>query len=135
MTGLELLHLAWGAPNPPEFLISELARVSGPCTSETSILRPRYVGFQLYTWCLLNGVSGHWYRPVPNSTGLVRAVPELLPSLDIELTMPSVPPNVKFEIDDLEDEWTYSLPFDYIHSRVMTSSIGDWSVYLRKCYE
>ncbi|KAJ0337694.1 hypothetical protein COL922a_006492 [Colletotrichum nupharicola] len=49
--------------------------------------------------------------------------------------MPSVPPNVKFEIDDLEDEWTYSLPFDYIHSRVMTSSIGDWSVYLRKCYE
>ncbi|KAI8258795.1 Secondary metabolism regulator LAE1 [Colletotrichum sp. SAR 10_98] len=46
-----------------------------------------------------------------------------------------VPPNVKFEIDDLEDEWTYSLPFDYIHSRVMTSSIGDWSVYLRKCYE
>ncbi|GKT75608.1 LOW QUALITY PROTEIN: methyltransferase domain-containing protein [Colletotrichum tofieldiae] len=35
-------------------------------------------------------------------------------------------PNVQFEIDDLEEEWTYSQPFDYIHSRFMTSSIANW---------
>lgn len=47
----------------------------------------------------------------------------------------SVVPNVKFEIDDIEEEWTYSQPFDYIHSRFMTSSISSWKEYLTKCYE
>lgn len=46
-----------------------------------------------------------------------------------------VPPNVMFEVDDIEDEWTYSQPFDYIHSRVMTSSVADWPQYLKKCYD
>ncbi|KAJ0343658.1 hypothetical protein KNSL1_010085 [Colletotrichum chrysophilum] len=47
----------------------------------------------------------------------------------------NVPPNVKFEIDDIEDSWTYSRPFDYIHSRMMNSSISKWEEYLRQCYE
>ncbi|KAI8213536.1 putative methyltransferase tdiE [Colletotrichum sp. SAR 10_76] len=47
----------------------------------------------------------------------------------------SVVPNVKFEIDDIEEEWTYSQPFDYIHSRFMTSSISSWKEYLTKCYD
>ncbi|KXH27690.1 TAM domain methyltransferase [Colletotrichum salicis] len=38
--------------------------------------------------------------------------------------------NVEFEIDDIDEEWTYTLPFDYIHSRFMSSSIADWKVYL-----
>jgi hypothetical protein len=46
----------------------------------------------------------------------------------------SVPPNVNFVIDDIDDEWTYSQPFDYIHSRVMTSCIADWGDYLTKCF-
>ncbi|KAK1456466.1 hypothetical protein CMEL01_16479 [Colletotrichum melonis] len=36
-----------------------------------------------------------------------------------------VPPNVTFEIDDIEEPWTFSQPFNYIHSRLMTSSIDD----------
>ncbi|KAH7253806.1 S-adenosyl-L-methionine-dependent methyltransferase [Fusarium redolens] len=48
--------------------------------------------------------------------------------------MADVPPNVNFVIDDIEDEWTYSQPFDYIHSRVMTSCIADWGDYLAKCF-
>lgn len=47
----------------------------------------------------------------------------------------SVPPNVRFEIDDIEDEWLFSHPFDYIHSRFMSTSISDWPLYLRRCYE
>ncbi|KAJ0273932.1 hypothetical protein Brms1b_003531 [Colletotrichum noveboracense] len=47
----------------------------------------------------------------------------------------SVVPNVKFEIDDIEEEWAYSQPFDYIHSRFMTSSISSWKEYLTKCYD
>ncbi|KAK1841341.1 UMTA [Colletotrichum chrysophilum] len=46
-----------------------------------------------------------------------------------------VPPNVRFEIDDIEEPWTFSKPFDYIHSRMMTSSIANWKSYLQKCYD
>ncbi|KAI8242063.1 putative methyltransferase tdiE [Colletotrichum sp. SAR 10_99] len=39
------------------------------------------------------------------------------------------------EIDDLEEDWTYSKPFDYIHSRLLTSAVSDWKIYLTKCFE
>ncbi|KAF9881603.1 MFS sugar transporter [Colletotrichum karsti] len=55
---------------------------------------------------------------------------------DLSPSMPQfVPPNVKFEIDDLEEEWTYSQPFDYIHSRTMNSSVSDWKAYFKKGYD
>ncbi|WYZ39683.1 hypothetical protein EsH8_IV_000024 [Colletotrichum jinshuiense] len=46
-----------------------------------------------------------------------------------------VPPNVLFEIDDIDETWTYSKPFDYIHSRMMTSSIGNWKAYIQQCFD
>ncbi|KAF4782103.1 TAM domain methyltransferase [Colletotrichum scovillei] len=46
-----------------------------------------------------------------------------------------VPPNVRFEIDDVEDVWTYSQPFEYIHSRFMTAAIDDWDVFIKRCYD
>ncbi|KAF9877429.1 methyltransferase domain-containing protein [Colletotrichum karsti] len=56
--------------------------------------------------------------------------------IDLSPSMPDfVPPNVKFEIDDLEEEWTWSQPFDYIHSRMMNSSVGDWKAYAKKAFD
>ncbi|KAK2050172.1 methyltransferase domain-containing protein [Colletotrichum somersetense] len=56
--------------------------------------------------------------------------------VDLSPTLPEyVPPNVKFEIDDIEEDWMWSRPFDYIHSRVMTASISNWETYLRQCYK
>ncbi|TDZ27220.1 Secondary metabolism regulator LAE1 [Colletotrichum spinosum] len=56
--------------------------------------------------------------------------------VDLSPTQPDfVPPNVKFEVDDIEEEWTYSKPFDYIHSRFMSSSVSSWKDYLTKCYD
>ncbi|KAH0558736.1 hypothetical protein GP486_004618 [Trichoglossum hirsutum] len=46
-----------------------------------------------------------------------------------------VPPNVRFEIDDAEDTWTYSTPFDYIHCRYMAGSILDWPRLVRQAYK
>ncbi|OBR05083.1 Methyltransferase domain-containing protein [Colletotrichum higginsianum IMI 349063] len=45
-----------------------------------------------------------------------------------------VPPNVKFEVDDIEEPWMYSQPFDYIHTRAMTSSIANWGKFLKQIY-
>ncbi|TKW59929.1 hypothetical protein CTA1_9882 [Colletotrichum tanaceti] len=46
-----------------------------------------------------------------------------------------VPPNVRFEVDDIEEPWTYQLPFDYIHTRMMTSSISDWNRFFQQCFK
>ncbi|EEU42593.1 uncharacterized protein NECHADRAFT_95723 [Fusarium vanettenii 77-13-4] len=46
-----------------------------------------------------------------------------------------VPPKVEFFIDDIDEEWNHSAPFDYTHSRMMTSSIGNWPDYLKKIYD
>ncbi|KAH7227298.1 S-adenosyl-L-methionine-dependent methyltransferase [Fusarium oxysporum] len=56
--------------------------------------------------------------------------------VDLSPTQPEfVPPNLQFEIDDIDEEWTYSLPFDYIHSRMMNVSVKNWPEYLRKIFE
>ncbi|KAH7374701.1 S-adenosyl-L-methionine-dependent methyltransferase [Plectosphaerella cucumerina] len=46
-----------------------------------------------------------------------------------------VPPNVTFQIDDIEEEWTFSHNFDYIHSRFMNSSIANWRDLFKRSLE
>ncbi|KAL0260732.1 hypothetical protein SLS55_004422 [Diplodia seriata] len=54
---------------------------------------------------------------------------------DLSPVQPSwVPPNVKFEIDDVENEWSHSQPFDYIFSRYLAGAIGDWPRLVRSAY-
>ncbi|KAF4974544.1 hypothetical protein FZEAL_8568 [Fusarium zealandicum] len=52
-----------------------------------------------------------------------------------ELTIPSVLMNCKFEIDDVEKEWTLTKPFDFIFSRMMVGSFADWERYLEQTFE
>ncbi|KAH7132725.1 S-adenosyl-L-methionine-dependent methyltransferase [Dactylonectria macrodidyma] len=46
-----------------------------------------------------------------------------------------IPPNVRFLIDDIDEDWDYSEPFDYIHSRMMNFSVQNWTDYLRKIFQ
>ena len=47
-----------------------------------------------------------------------------------------VPPNTTFEIDDMEDEWTYpDNHFDYIHMRSLSGSFADWDSVLAQAYK
>ncbi len=46
-----------------------------------------------------------------------------------------VPPNVRFLVDDIEDEWVEGAPFDYIHARYLTAAIADWPKLARQTYE
>ncbi|MCJ1476927.1 hypothetical protein MMC13_005596 [Lambiella insularis] len=45
-----------------------------------------------------------------------------------------VPPNVHFEVDDVEQEWTYSEKFDFIHCRTMGNAIQDWPRLTKQCF-
>ncbi|KAL2680646.1 hypothetical protein Neosp_008249 [[Neocosmospora] mangrovei] len=56
--------------------------------------------------------------------------------IDLSPIQPTfVPPNVEFFIDDIDEEWNHSAPFDCIHSRIMTSSIGNWLEHLKDIYD
>lgn len=46
-----------------------------------------------------------------------------------------VPPNCRFEIDDIEEAWTWNRQFDYVHARMMASSIADVPKFFRQCFE
>ena len=46
-----------------------------------------------------------------------------------------VPPNCKFEVDDMEEQWTYDAGyFDYIHMRTLSGSFHDWESVLKNAY-
>lgn len=46
-----------------------------------------------------------------------------------------VPANVKFEMDDAEEEWTFQEKFDFIHVRYMAAAIVDWSKLMRQAFD
>jgi len=47
-----------------------------------------------------------------------------------------VPPNVKFEVDDVESPWLYPANhFDYIHSRHTVMAIKDWGVLFQRAFQ
>ena len=46
-----------------------------------------------------------------------------------------VPPNVYFEVDDMEEPWTFSRPFDYIHGKFLAGSIRDWPNLMQQSFE
>ena len=46
-----------------------------------------------------------------------------------------LPPNLKFEIDDANQTWTWpDNTFDYIHMRAMFGSIVDWNALAREAF-
>lgn len=56
--------------------------------------------------------------------------------IDVSPIQPQfVPPNVLFEVDDAEKPWTFAKPFDFIFSRMMTGSFGDWKAYIKQCFD
>ncbi|KAL2014012.1 hypothetical protein VTN00DRAFT_1537 [Thermoascus crustaceus] len=47
-----------------------------------------------------------------------------------------VPPNLRFIVDDFEDEWLYeNQKFDFIHARFLTCSVRDYGRLLEQCYK
>lgn len=46
-----------------------------------------------------------------------------------------VPANVKFVVDDVEQDWANPQPYDSIHCRYMVGSIKDWPKLVRQCYK
>jgi len=55
--------------------------------------------------------------------------------IDLSPTQPTlVPPNVQFEVDDIEEDWTFSAPFDLVHVRFMACSIANWPKLVNQAF-
>ncbi|KAM0496725.1 hypothetical protein ACHAP8_007307 [Fusarium lateritium] len=57
--------------------------------------------------------------------------------IDISPTQPSwIPPNVKFQIDDAQLDWTFEpASFDFIHIRYMHGAFDDWQRLYRQMFK
>ncbi|OLN96895.1 Trans-aconitate 2-methyltransferase 4 [Colletotrichum chlorophyti] len=56
--------------------------------------------------------------------------------VDLSPIQPSyVPPNCRFEIDDIEKDWTWSIPFDFVFIRAMNSAVASWEGLLAQAYD
>lgn len=50
--------------------------------------------------------------------------------------MSRVPPNCRFELDDIEKPWTWKKEsFDFIFARDLILAIRDWPALINQCYE
>ena len=47
----------------------------------------------------------------------------------------SGPPNVEFELDDAEEEWTYNDPLNFIHLRDMSGAFANWNFIYAEVYK
>ncbi|KAK8179957.1 S-adenosyl-L-methionine-dependent methyltransferase [Phyllosticta capitalensis] len=45
-----------------------------------------------------------------------------------------VPPNCRFEVDDVESEWPERAPFDLVHVRYMAGAIADWPKLVSRAF-
>jgi SAM-dependent methyltransferase len=55
---------------------------------------------------------------------------------DLSPLQPSwVPPNVRFEVDDIESPWAYGTKFDFIFGRTLPCAVSDWSRLMKQAYD
>lgn len=56
--------------------------------------------------------------------------------VDLSPIQPSfIPPNLSFEVDDVEQPWTYAEKFDFIYSRMMVGSLADVPKFFKQSFE
>ncbi|KAM5353564.1 hypothetical protein ACJ41O_000214 [Fusarium nematophilum] len=56
--------------------------------------------------------------------------------IDLSPIQPTfLPSNLSFQVDDLEDQWTYSYKFDLIFARMLVGSIGDWPKFFQQSFD
>ena len=56
--------------------------------------------------------------------------------IDLSPIQPSmIPPNVTFQVDDLEEQWTFTEKFDLIYSRMMSGAIANFPKLFQQSFE
>ena len=96
----------------------EQAQVPGPCKSHPCCL--------LFA-CILTGIHSDFADAHPDVEVIGTDITPIQPTF--------VPPNLRFEIDDANLDWTFrDNTFDYIHIRFLVGCIADWYKLFREAF-
>ena len=57
-----------------------------------------------------------------------------MPNIDLKLINIQCSTKLPFEVDDVEDEWTYTNKFDYVHGRLLFSCFIDSASVINKAF-
>lgn len=97
---------------------------------------------RLFTAPIPEGKSLHHVLDVGTGTGIwaidfADKHPEsLVYGIDLSPIQPAmVPPNVVFQVDDLEEPWTFTNKFDFIYSRMMSGAFANWPLFFKQSFE
>ena len=56
--------------------------------------------------------------------------------IDLSPIQPTyAPPNCKWEVEDFENEWTFKQKFDFVHGRMLLTSVADFPRLMRQTYD
>jgi SAM-dependent methyltransferase len=113
MSRLELQHVIWSLCLRGRLYIAPL--------QTTNIERVLDVGTG----------TGKWAIEFADANPQVQVVGTDLSPIQPEFS----PPNCSFVVENVEDEWMFREPFDYIHGRMLMLGIHDWAKYFRQCFE
>jgi SAM-dependent methyltransferase len=75
-----------------------------------------------------------WHRSKPNPAGLVSTM-QTTSYFYCSNSKFSVPANCRFEVDDAEDDWVFSEPFDFIHARAVVTCFKDNRAMVKKIFD
>lgn len=84
---------------------------------------------------ILNFPQAKPHQPTPSDFADEFPGTEVI-GLDISAQQPQwIPPNLKFELDDITRPWTYDPDtFDYIHMRWLVGAIPDWTALYKEIF-
>jgi hypothetical protein len=75
-----------------------------------------------------------WLRT--NQLGELHHLYWMMSAQRVLIMLPRVPPNCQFEVDDVEETWTFPRNhFDFIHARDFIFSIRDWPKLVGQCFK
>ncbi|KAF4998523.1 hypothetical protein FDECE_11764 [Fusarium decemcellulare] len=101
-------------------------------TLELEQVQPLKMTFRKHRKLIHSELSGIWAIDFADEFPNAEVI-----GTDISPIQPSwIPPNLKFEIDDCMQEWTFEPDsFDFVHMRFLYGSIKDWSFLIKQAYK
>lgn len=50
------------------------------------------------------------------------------------VSLPHAPPNCRFYVEDVEQDWNFDNDFDFVHARMLVVALKDWPTFFKQAY-
>jgi len=89
------------------------------------------IGDQVHRVLDVGTGGGHWAIDFADLYPAAEVI-----GVDLSPVQPAfVPANCKFEIDDVDEDWTYGHKFSFIHTRMMNQALESWPRFFQQSFD